>query len=191
MASFAGRGNFKSTRAASLAAVVEAANAHRDVCAGLADLIGDESSVVLGMAMPAAPNDIHPPSGAGGGGAGGGSPSDVAGGVVGAFGDDNAPDASDSGAVGVGGGHHPSPLPSADAVSAAASRHINDAPPFVTMSARDSAPQLRLEDPTIVGDGSSRYKSLRRRLVVGGGRRDIARLGPHTAYPPDATTTRL
>ena len=179
--SFAGRGNFKATQSASLAAVVEAANAHRDVCAGLADLIGgDSSSIVLGNNMTF-PNHRPPPPGAGAGGRGGGgsSPSDVSGGGVGTVGDgnNNAPeDASDTGAVvvvgGGGGGHRPSPLPSAEAVSAAASRQIGDAPPFVTMSARDSAPQLKLEDPTIVdGGSSSRCASLRRRLVVGGGAR--------------------
>jgi hypothetical protein len=44
---------------------------------------------------------------------------------------------------------HPS-LPSIDDVMSCAVRHVNDVPPFVSMSVRDTAPQLKLDDPNIV-----------------------------------------
>ncbi|KAL3789653.1 hypothetical protein ACHAW5_002370 [Stephanodiscus triporus] len=155
--------NYKATQA-SLAAAIEAANAHRDLVPGLAELIGDDSIVGMMPPIPAA----------GGGGSGSssivvdaGAVDAVGGGEGGGGGGvgDDAANALDSDAV-VGG--HPS-LPSLEAVSTAASRLINDNPPFVTMSARDSAPQLRLEDPTIIEDGSSKEKTFQRKLVVGGG----------------------
>jgi len=80
---------------------------------------------------------------------------------------DSAGDALNSETAG-----HPS-LPSVDAVSSAASRLINECPPFMTMSVRDSAPQLKLEDPPI--DNKSDEKptdssiNFQRRLIVKGG----------------------
>ena len=79
---------------------------------------------------------------------------------------------------------HPS-LPSIESVATVASRLINECPPFISMSVRDTAPQLKLEDPPDVfvldktssdpegGVNSSSNNNatidFRRRLVVKGG----------------------
>ncbi|KAL7504788.1 hypothetical protein ACHAXN_004779 [Cyclotella atomus] len=71
-------------------------------------------------------------------------------------------------------------LPSVEAVSSAALRSINDFPPYVAMSIRDSAPQLTLEDvvSTTTSDeredtnkGSIDFSKTIRRFVVRGGMR--------------------
>ena len=67
-----------------------------------------------------------------------------------------------------------SALPSVDAVKNATSKMINDKPPFITMSIKDTAPQLKLEDPPIVNDEESSSSSedkvdFQRQLVVKGG----------------------
>eukprot|EP00985_Skeletonema_marinoi_P008421 scaffold3804_cov159-Skeletonema_marinoi.AAC.4 len=62
-------------------------------------------------------------------------------------------------------------LPSINAVSNTALRLINDfnLPPFVTMSTKDSAPQLKLEDPPLMTtDNDGGNTNIRRRLVVKG-----------------------
>eukprot|EP00986_Skeletonema_menzelii_P007281 scaffold2848_cov150-Skeletonema_menzelii.AAC.33 len=61
-------------------------------------------------------------------------------------------------------------LPSISAVSNTALRLINDfnLPPFVTMSTKDSAPQLKLEDPPLTTTGEGGTINIRRRLVVKG-----------------------
>lgn len=62
-------------------------------------------------------------------------------------------------------------LPSINAVSNTALRLINDfnLPPFVTMSTKDSAPQLKLEDPPLVmTDNEDGNLNIRRRFVVRG-----------------------
>lgn len=63
-------------------------------------------------------------------------------------------------------------LPSINAVSNTALRLINDfnLPPFVTMSTKDSAPQLKLEDPPLMttGNEDGNLLNIRRRLVVRG-----------------------
>lgn len=67
---------------------------------------------------------------------------------------------------------HPS-LPSIDSVSTAVSRLVNECPPFMTMSERDSAPQLQLEDPLPViatkNNAGSSSPNFQRRLTVKGG----------------------
>lgn len=72
-------------------------------------------------------------------------------------------------------------LPSISVVSNTALRLINDfnLPPFVTMSIKDSAPQLKLENPALIATNRSNEEgrgnitptnfNLRRRLVVKGG----------------------
>ncbi|KAL3809466.1 hypothetical protein ACHAXA_001868 [Cyclostephanos tholiformis] len=227
--------NTRANQAASLAAVIEFANAHREIIPGLANLVGSdeyESSIsVAGMTTIMPPpktttnddHDDHDRAHGGGGSAvslassssrrpprivlddgadvdidvdeGGGG----GGGMM--IGDDDndlddaarrisSPEPSDVAEMAIVG--HPS-LPSVDAVSSAAARLINDNPPFVSMSVRDSAPQLKLEDPNIVivegkggrgieivcsggggggggGGGTTRdWPSFQRRLVVGGG----------------------
>ena len=57
---------------------------------------------------------------------------------------------TDRSAVALG---HPS-LPSVDIVSNTADRFISELPPFVTMSSKDSAPQIKLESPPAIGSGS-------------------------------------
>ena len=69
--------------------------------------------------------------------------------------------------------YHPA-LPSADAVKSATSKMINDKPPFITMSMKDTAPQLKLEDPPKINDEESSSNSedkldFQRQLVVKGG----------------------
>jgi len=66
--------------------------------------------------------------------------------------------------------YHPA-LPSVDTVKNATSKMINDKPPFITMSMKDTAPQLKLENPPIVNDESSSEDKLdfQRQLVVKGG----------------------
>jgi Set1/Ash2 histone methyltransferase complex subunit ASH2 len=68
-------------------------------------------------------------------------------------------------------------LPSINTVSKTASRLINEfnLPPFVAMSTKDSAPQLKLEDPPLMttdnvegGNTSPTNLNIRRRLVVKG-----------------------
>ena len=69
---------------------------------------------------------------------------------------------------------HPS-LPSIEAVSIAAKKAINDCPPFVAISLRDSAPQLRIEDPPpVASDEGGAFNddnkiNLQRKMVVRGG----------------------
>jgi len=68
--------------------------------------------------------------------------------------------------------YHPT-LPSVDAVKSATSKMINDKPPFITMSIKDTAPQLKLEDPPKVNDDGESSSSedkldFQRQLVVKG-----------------------
>jgi len=68
--------------------------------------------------------------------------------------------------------YHPA-LPSVDAVKSATSKMINDKPPFITMSIKDTAPQLKLEDPPKVNDDGESSSSedkldFQRQLVVKG-----------------------
>ena len=127
------------SESASLAAVVEAACSHRNLIPGLAELL--EASSGLGVTA-----------------------SSSRGGNVknNSSGDEGDKMEMDAG--------HPI-LPSISAVSNTALRLINDfnLPPFVTMSTKDSAPQLKLEDPplTTTGDESGNL-NIRRRLVVKG-----------------------
>jgi Set1/Ash2 histone methyltransferase complex subunit ASH2 len=52
-------------------------------------------------------------------------------------------------------------MPSADQVKQAAIKAVNDAPPFVHLSNRDSAPQLKIEDFTKVIGGMQGYRMAR------------------------------
>ncbi|KAL7536581.1 hypothetical protein ACHAXR_007257 [Thalassiosira sp. AJA248-18] len=151
--------NFKASQTAAYAAVVESTSAHRNLIPGLAELVGGSSMGIIMNTEVVAPTTILASSGDG----------------------DNTGNALDSEtATSVG---HPS-LPSVDSVSTAASRLINECPPFVTMSVRDSAPQLKLEDSPIVETESADEvmstnppsdndktisANFRRRLVVKGG----------------------
>mmetsp|Transcript_27981 Transcript_27981/g.59215 ORF Transcript_27981/g.59215 Transcript_27981/m.59215 type:complete len:526 (-) Transcript_27981:121-1698(-) len=67
---------------------------------------------------------------------------------------------------------HPS-LPSVEAVTNAAKKAINDFPPYITLSIRDSAPQLKLENPPPIPskerDKSDGTVKLQRKLVARGG----------------------
>lgn len=174
--------NFKASQAASIAAVVEATNAHRDVIPGLAELMGGSSVAEMMSVFKS------------GGNAGGKSSSDVshtrimnANDSSGGGDGDDAKNAMDLERATVKG--HPS-LPSVDLVGNAVSKSINEYPPFMTMSTKDSAPQLQLEDPPPVvvesaadrvspsnstteksGDksNSSSSDSFQRKLVVKGG----------------------
>ena len=68
-------------------------------------------------------------------------------------------------------------LPTPEAVTIAALKSINDFPPYITMNIRDSAPQLKLEDPSTTDEtgtatnGIDFSKTIRRLLVRGGMRR--------------------
>jgi len=69
--------------------------------------------------------------------------------------------------------YHPA-LPSVNAIKNATSKMINDKPPFITMSIKDTAPQLKLEDPPKINDEESSSRSedkvdFQRQLVVKGG----------------------
>ncbi|KAL7542963.1 hypothetical protein ACHAWF_007289 [Thalassiosira exigua] len=161
--------NFKASQAASLAAAIEAASALRPLVPGLAELMGGS-----GMEMTIS----APPKGGGVGGAGSSPPSPPGGAdahthIMHAAASGSGPSGDDAGKDAPR-DHPPAPtghpsLPSPEAVSSAASRMINECPPFVTMSARDSAPQLRLEDPpTVDGDGKGDL-GFQRKFVVRGG----------------------
>ncbi|KAL9191579.1 hypothetical protein ACHAXT_001285 [Thalassiosira profunda] len=139
----------KASEAASLAAVVEATTAHRALLPGLAELMGGSGALsfkgAAGLSSVVESKVMH---------ADGSGEGEKAG--------DTATEAEPIAAG------HPH-LPSMEAVSAASARFINDSPPFVTMSARDTAPQLKLEDPPAVEGDASDGISLQRKLVVKGG----------------------
>ena len=130
------------SESASLAAVVEAANFHRNLVPGLAESLGTSSSVGIPPSSRGAAGAKHNSSG------------------------DEGVDSQEMACNG-----HPL-LPTIGAVSKTALRLINDfnLPPFVTMSTQDSAPQLKLEDPALItSDNNPTSLNLRRRLVVKGG----------------------
>jgi len=191
--------NFKATQAASVAAVVESTNAHRHVIPGLAELMGGSSVVEMMKSFKNSGGGGG--SGSSGGGGNGSSANDNGGNsssevmhtrIMNANtnnnnGNNNGGDNGDTignnsmdvettkTVVTVG---HPS-LPSMDSVSTAVSKLINECPPFMTMSERDSAPQLQLEDPLLPAvvvattnnnaGGSGGGADFQRRFVVKGG----------------------
>ncbi|KAL7472157.1 hypothetical protein ACHAXS_012489 [Conticribra weissflogii] len=158
-----GTRNFSASQAAAaasavIAAAVDATGANRAILPGLAELFfapGGLGSTGVGvLAVPFA--------------AGRGSDPDISS-------EGKSDEASAMGSVtnlsSVEGGH-PS-LPSVEAVTNAAKKAINDCPPYVTLSIRDSAPQLKLENPPPIPsterDNSNGKVTLQRKLVVRGG----------------------
>jgi Set1/Ash2 histone methyltransferase complex subunit ASH2 len=133
---------------ATLALAIDATSSHRHLLPGLATLFFANGGVGMGMlSIPLAATEKDKI--------------------------DLTDDIASSAALLEGGGH-PS-LPSVDAVSNAAVRSVDDVPPFVTLAKLDSAPQLKIDNPSpvdvTIDDAQSSTKSLQRRLVVRGGMR--------------------
>ena len=139
------KASVQASETASLAAVVEAACCHRNLIPGLNECL--EATPSLGNAVWKGVSSKNNNSG-----------------------DEGAINKKDNNSG------HPI-LPSMNTLSNTVLKFINDLnlPPFVTMSTKDSAPQLKLEDPPIMTaennnfDNSSSTKlNIRRRLVVKG-----------------------
>lgn len=111
--------NYKAHQATTIAAMVESTITHRHLIPGLAELLGGSKDKIINYNLPCIKRET----------------------TVGAparnvhIGDNKTRTTSHSS------------LPSVDEVSNTANRFIGDFPPFVTMSAKDSAPQIKLEPP--------------------------------------------
>jgi hypothetical protein len=132
--------NAKAHQAATIAAIVESTTTHRHLIPGMAELLGGSKDKIMSSNVPFV-------KGSGGGGGTMASKSSLSETVPTKYNVDGDATtsalATDTSVVALG---HPS-LPSMDAVSNTANRFISEIPPFVTMSTKDSAPQLKLESP--------------------------------------------
>jgi hypothetical protein len=135
--------NAKAHQAATIATIVESTTTHRHLIPGLAELLGGSKDKIMSNNVP-----FIKSSGGSGTTASKSSLSETVPTKYIVDGDvdrstTSALSTEISTAVVLG---HPS-LPSEDAVSNTANRFISEFPPFVTMSTKDSAPQLKLESP--------------------------------------------